>query len=72
MRFLGVFSMFRSKRRAPEAVESEELAQRISARADAVNKQLENYCRSKDPFAAMMADLYNRDQMSRIYRGMFK
>lgn len=71
MRFPGVFSMFRAKRRAPEAVESQELAQRISARADAVNQQLESYCRARDPFAAMMTDLYNRNQVSRIYRGMF-
>lgn len=68
MRFLGVFSMFRSKRLAPEAVESQELAQRIGDRADDVNRQLETYCRSRDPFAAMMTDLYNRGRASRASR----
>lgn len=62
------------KRRAPDpdTMIARELAQRISVRADELTKQLQTYQRSRDPFAAMMADIYNRDQLSRLHRGLSK
>jgi hypothetical protein len=52
-----------------ESREAREIARRIGERADQLNENLQKYHRSRDPFAAMMADLYNRDQLSRTYRG---
>lgn len=52
-----------------EVEQARELSRRISERADELNAHLQKYHRARDPFAAMMADLYNRDQLSRIYRG---
>jgi hypothetical protein len=54
---------------APEAVQARELVRRIEEQADFINGQLKSYQRSRDPFAAMMADMYNRDQLNRIHRG---
>lgn len=53
----------------PEVQQAREIANRISERADELQEHLQVYQRAKDPFAAMMADLYNRDQLSRIHRG---
>jgi len=52
-----------------EIAQSREIARRISERADQLNESLQKYHRASDPFAALMADLYNRDQLSRIHRG---
>lgn len=60
---------WRTRERAPEAEQARSLAQSISERADAITNHLKKYQRSRDPFAAMMADMYNRDQVSRIHRG---
>lgn len=60
MRVLGLFNMFRSKQQVKEVLVARELAQRISARADHINGQLEAYCLHEDPFAAMMRDLYGK------------
>jgi hypothetical protein len=54
--------------RDPEAEEARDLANRISRRADELTNHLKTYQRSRDPFAAMMADMYNRDQLSRLHR----
>jgi hypothetical protein len=65
--------LFNPKGRDPEAVETRivarELSQRIGQRADELNNHLKTYQRARDPFAALMADLYNRDQLEKIYRG---
>lgn len=53
----------------PETTQARELAQSISAKADALQGQLQKYNRSRDPFAAMMADMYNRDQLNRMHLG---
>lgn len=53
---------------APETVLSREIAQRIAEKAEIIQESLQVYHRSKDPFAAMMADLYNREQVSRIWK----
>lgn len=69
MNLFGWLKQLTPKReRAPEAVLSGELAQRIAAKAESLQECLGVYHRSKDPFAAMMADLYNRDQVSRIWK----
>ncbi len=61
----------RDKRKVPpDAEQSRQVAQRISTLSDTINEQLEVYKRSRDPFAAMMADMYNRDQVARIHRGL--
>lgn len=56
----------------PEVQQAREVAARISDRADELQENLKVYQRAKDPFAAMMADLYNRDQLSRIHRDLVK
>lgn len=53
----------------PEATAARQLAQRISEHSDAIQNGAEKYIRAKDPFAALMADLYNRDQLSRAWLG---
>jgi hypothetical protein len=62
--------LFGRKRRAPEpeTIIARELAQRIGVKADELSEHFRNYNRSRDPFAAMMADMYNRDQLSRLHR----
>jgi len=45
------------------------LAQKISERADDLTEHLSTYQRSRNPFAAMLADMYNRDQVERIFHG---
>lgn len=52
---------------APEAEVSRKVALRIAQNADTVQRRLKVYQRARDPFAAMMADVYNRDQLSRTY-----
>lgn len=52
-----------------ETAEARELARRIGERADELTDNLQKYHRARDPFAALMADLYNRDQLSRTFRG---
>lgn len=52
-----------------EAIQSKALANRITEKADTLRAHLSHYQRSTDPFAAMMADLWNRDQIDRIWRG---
>lgn len=52
-----------------EASEARFLAHRISDHADAITSGAQKYIRARDPFAALMADMYNREQVNRIYRG---
>lgn len=66
--FTRCLGMFRTKRAmAPESVQAKELSQRIAEKADALTEHLQTYQRSRDPFAALMADMYNRDQVSKIW-----
>ena len=65
MKLLG-----RKREPEPETEVARQLAQRISVRADALTEHLKGYQRSRDPFAAMMADIYNRDQLSRLHRSV--
>jgi len=53
---------------APEAILSRQLADSITEKAHVLQENLKVYHRAKDPFAAMLADLYTRDQVSRIYK----
>lgn len=64
--------IFRRSRREPEpeTVAARELAKRIGTKADQLTEHLQTYQRSRDPFAAMMADMYNRDQLSRLHRSI--
>ena len=68
-RLMNLFSHRRKRAEEPESVIARSLAQRISERADELTEHLNTYQRSRDPFAAMMADMYNRDQVERIFRG---
>lgn len=54
----------------PETEAARQLAQQISVRADALTEHFMGYQRSRDPFGAMMADIYNQDQMSRLHRSV--
>lgn len=71
MNLLGWIKMtlFGKKRSPePETLIARELSQRVGAKADALSEHFRGYQRSRDPFAAMMADMYNRDQLSRLHR----
>lgn len=59
-----------SREPEPEIEEARRLACRIGEHADAIKNGADKYVRAKDPFAALMADMYNRDQVSRIWMGM--
>lgn len=70
MRFLRwVMAMFGHREIPVEAIQSQALAQRITERADDLQQHLSRYKQSRDPFAAMLADFYNRDQVSQIWHG---
>lgn len=70
MNWLGIMKFFGFNRQVgPEIQQSRELSTRISARADELQENLKQYQRARDPFAALMADLYNREQLSRIHEG---
>ncbi len=56
----------------PEAAQVKELSERIVSHADSLTKQLQVYQRSRDPFAAMLADVYNQGQMSRLHRSIMR
>jgi hypothetical protein len=60
--------LFRRREPEPEVRQARELSERIAHRADELNGHLQKYKRAGDPFGAMMADFYNRDQMSRLHR----
>ena len=71
MNLLGWLKMFRKPREPePETKIARELSRRISSKADALSDHFSRYQRSRDPFAAMMADMYNRDQLSRLHRSI--
>jgi hypothetical protein len=64
-------SMFRKPREPdPETKIARDLSRRIAAKADALSEHFQGYQRARDPFAAMMADMYNRDQLSRLHRSI--
>ena len=66
-----IMNLFGRKREPePETEVARQLAQRISIKADQLTEHLRGYQRSRDPFAAMMADMYNRDQLSRMHRSI--
>jgi hypothetical protein len=52
-----------------EVMQAKAIAAEISREADNLNEHLAEYKKARDPFAAMLADLHNRDQVSRIWRG---
>jgi hypothetical protein len=64
-----VVLLFGKKTEPCDAARARELSESISRKADRINEHLRNYQRARDPFAAMMADLYNRDQLSRLHKG---
>lgn len=51
----------------PEAKQAKELSISIGRMSEEIQANLRVYQRSKDPRAAMMADLYTRDQVSRVH-----
>jgi hypothetical protein len=65
---LMTWAMKPQRPKDPEAEEARDIANRISQRADELTAKLETYQRARDPFAALMADMYNRDQLSRLHR----
>lgn len=60
----------RKREPEPETEVARQLAQRISMKADELTETFRGYQRARDPFAAMMADMYNRDQLSRLHRSI--
>lgn len=52
-----------------EAVEAKVIAKRITEKADDLRDHLSRYHRARDPFAALLADFYNRDQVEKIWHG---
>ena len=68
-RLMNLFSQWSRREEQPETVIARSLAQKISERADALTQHLNAYQRSRNPFAAMLADMYTRDQVERIHRG---
>lgn len=67
--FRWVADMLRRHDPPTEAIEAKVLAARISHEADRLNEHLSQYKQARDPFAAIMADFYNRDQVGRIWQG---
>ncbi len=61
-------ALFFRREPEPEAATARDLAQRIGIKADELNEHFQSYQRSRDPFAAMLADIYNREQMARLYK----
>jgi hypothetical protein len=41
----------------------------VADSAHSLNEKMKAYARSKDPFVAMIADLYNQHQVNEIYKG---
>ena len=72
MNLLGWIKRMFARRREPEPETkiARELSRRISVKADALSEHFKTYQRARDPFAAMMADMYNRDQLSRLHRSI--
>jgi len=60
----------RKREPEPETEVARQLARRIGVKADELTEHFRGYQRSRDPFAAMMADMYNRDQLSRLHRSI--
>lgn len=65
-----VADMLRRHDPPTEATEARVLSARISREADRLNEHLSQYKKARDPFAAIMADFYNRDQVERIWHGL--
>lgn len=69
---MGLFSwlgFLRKKReRAPEVIKARELSASIAEKAEAVQESLQVYHRAQDPLAAMIADLYTKAQVARIWQ----
>lgn len=69
MSMLGWLEYLRPKRpAAPEAVLARQLSESIAKKAHAIQVSLHAYSKNEDPFAALLADIYNRDQVSRIWK----
>lgn len=66
---MGIWNwFFRSNRPATlEAQRAKELSVSIARKSEEIQANLRVYQRAKDPFAAMMADLYNKDQLTRVH-----
>lgn len=41
----------------------------VAASAHHLNEKMKTYANSKDPFVAMLADIYNQRQVDNIYKG---
>ena len=64
-----IMALLRSREPIPEAAAARELSQRIGKRADEIKEHLNVYHRSRDPFGALVADIYTKDQVKRIHIG---
>lgn len=69
---MGWFSWLKflrpKKESNPEVDLARGIAVRVGQKADAIQESLKVYHRAQDPFAAMLADLYNRDQLTRVWK----
>lgn len=41
----------------------------VADSAHSLNEKMKSYAKSRDPFVAMIADLYNQHQVNDIYKG---
>lgn len=66
---MGIWNwLFRFNRpKPPESERAKELSVSIARKSEEIQANLRVYQRAKDPFGAMMADLYNKDQLSRVH-----
>ena len=58
----------RKRPEVPEVLQSRELSKSISEKTEILQERLKVYHKSHQPLAALIADLYTRDQVSRIYK----
>lgn len=68
---MSMFNWLKKMRQGPppEVSQAREIMHRISKHVEVLNEHLKTYQKAKDPFTALMADLYTRDQLSRVHRG---
>ena len=62
----------REREPEPETEAARRLAKQISERSDALTEHFLKYQKSRDPFEAMMSDVYNQGQMARMQRSIRK
>ncbi len=69
---MGLFKWLKSLRPkrdpSPEVIMARQVSERIIRKADAIQDDLNQYLKAQDPLAALFADVYNRNQVAKIWR----